>query len=768
MKPLYAATSEGHFVDRTVGKLTDLEKGTQVADALANGIEYLVLAAVFLVPILMLLGGLRSRKAVNILGGVAATAGVIWYRSIGDWDQRQNSILDKWQIPVGDWVEQITVWVDLNMKETLDVIKWPFHTMLKVVVDEWLLGLSWLTVCLAVLIAGWAFRGLKVGIGSFLGLTICGLLGEEYWKETARTIGFIAVAVILCVMIGIPVGVACGRMDGVWRIVRPILDAMQVVHSFVYMLPFVFFFGVGFVSATMVTMVFALPPLIRLTNLGIRQVPEDVVEAARAYGASERRVLTDVQLPLARAALMTGINQTLLLAISMLGIAAIMGAGGLGRLLYRAIANQDIALAGSGGLAFFIVAVVLDRLTQPDDADRGGLFSRITNAWKNTKTPELLLQKAEKPADPEIDTDNGEPAAAMYEPLGNNERKALGGAALGSIIVLVGIFLPWNSGAGHISAYARYADESLTNQSFNGLAASGGSWFGVIILFCVIALAASLYATAFASGQKSRWLGPDGAAIFSIAALLTAISSILGDPPSAASEFSRSSGIYVTLIGCMLMTASSVLWVWNAPMAARRPLASGIRWGRLFGVAFSGLLIVIAGYSGWTFDTRADSVIGPELQLQLDDIIMQAEEAEAVGDLALAGSLAAEFTALIAYAQRTGDVIHDGFEDEGAGLGWVALAIGLATLLVAIPASGLISRDEKFLYRWCSIVCGLGLGLLLLGIAWVATIARVAETNLVSGVGVLFIIFAGVASAGSVRGTLSEFDRKQVYEDVSS
>ena len=768
MKPLYAATSEGHFVDRAVGKLTDLEKGSQVADAVASGIEYLVLAAVFVVPILMLLGGLRTRKAVTILGGVAATAGVVWYRSVGDWDQRQNSILDKWQIPVGDWVEQITVWVDLNMKETLDVIKWPFHTMLKIVVDEWLLGLSWLTVCLAVLIAGWAFRGLKVGIGSFLGLTICGLLGEEYWKETARTLGFIAVAVILCVMIGIPVGVACGRVDGVWRIVRPVLDAMQVVHSFVYMLPFVFFFGVGFVSATMVTMVFALPPLIRLTNLGIRQVPEDVVEAARAYGASERRVLTDVQLPLARAALMTGINQTLLLAISMLGIAAIMGAGGLGRLLYRAIANQDIALAGSGGLAFFIVAVVLDRLTQPDDADRGGLFSRISSAWKNTKTPELLLQKAAESADSGIDTDDGDLVAAVYEPLGNRERTAVGGAALGSIIALVGIFLPWNSGSGHISAYARYADESLTNQSFNGLAASGGSWFGVMILLFVIALAASLYASVFTPGQKSRWLGPDGATIFSVAALVTAICSILADPPSVASEFSRSSGVYVTLIGCILMAAASVLWVWNAPMGARRPLASGIRWGRLFGVAFSGLLIVIAGYSGWTFDTRADSVIGPELQVQLDDIVMQAEAAEASGDLALAGSLAAEFTALIAYAQRTGDVIHDGFEDEGAGLGWVALAIGFFTLLVAVPASGLISRDEKFLYQWCSIVCGLGLGVLVLGIAWVGTIARVAETNLVSGVGALFIIFAGVTSAGSVRGTLSEFDRKQVYEDVTS
>ena len=758
------AESTGHFVDRAVGKVTDLETGDTVANALASAIEFVALIGVFAVPILIILGSARRRRGATAVGGAAGLVAVIWYRSIGDWDQRQNTVLDRWQIPVGDWVEQITVWVDLNMKETLDVIKWPFHTMLGIVVDDWLLGLSWMTVCLAALIAGWAFRGLQVGIGSFLGLTICGLLGEEYWKETARTIGFIAVAVILCVIIGIPTGVACGRIDGVWRIVRPVLDAMQVVHSFVYMLPFVFFFGVGFVSATMVTMVFALPPLIRLTNLGIRQVPEDVVEAARAYGASERRVLTDVQLPLARAALMTGINQTLLLAISMLGIAAIMGAGGLGRLLYRAIANQDIALAGSGGLAFFIVAVVLDRLTQPDDADGGGLFRRISAAWKNTKTPELLLSDSQNEdltdklrIDDEADQD------VEYEPLRSAERSGVAVAALGAVATLLGVLLPWNGGSGHISAYARYADESLTNQTFNGLAASGGSWFGILIVFCTLALAGSLYATVRSPGQRNRWLGPDGATVFSVAALVTAICSILASPPSAASEFSRSYGIYVTLIGCILMAAGSVLWVWNAPMGARRPLASGIRWGRLFGVSFAGLLIVIAGYSGWTFDTRADSVIGPELRVQLDDIVAKAEAAEDAGDLALAGSLAAEFTALIAYAQRTGDVIYDGYTDEGAGLGWVALIFGLVALAVAIPASGFLSRDELFLYKWCSIICGLGLGLFLMSVAWIGSISRVAETNLVAGVGALFLLFAGVTVAGSARATLSEFDRKQVY-----
>ena len=756
------AESTGHFVDRAVGKVTDLETGDKVADAVASAVEFVALIGVFAIPILFLLGSARRRRIAAAVGGGAALLGVLWYRSIGDWDQRQNTVLDKWQIPVGDWVEQITVWVDLNMKETLAVIKWPFQTMLEVVVDDWLLGLSWMTVCLAALIAGWAFRGLQVGIGSFLGLTICGLLGEEYWKETARTIGFIAVAVILCVIIGIPTGVACGRMDGVWRVVRPLLDAMQVVHSFVYMLPFVFFFGVGFVSATMVTMVFALPPLIRLTNLGIRQVPEDVVEAARAYGASERRVLTDVQLPLARAALMTGINQTLLLAISMLGIAAIMGAGGLGRLLYRSIANQDIALAGSGGLAFFIVAVVLDRLTQPDDSDKAGLFSRITAAWKNTRTPEALLPADTEKASASSESDQAT-EEAQYEPVRNKERLAMLGASAGAVIAAIGLFLPWNSGTGHVSAYGRFADNDLAGQSFNGLAASGGSWFGINILLCVLAVGGALYSTAWFAGQRNRWLGPDGATIFSVAGVVTALSATLANAPDSASGFQRSSGVYVALVGCLIMAAASVTWVWNAPMGARRPLSSGVNWGRMFGASFALLLIVMAGYSGWTFDTRADSVIGPELQIELDAITEQSKIAEEAGDLAKVGSLAAEFTALISYAQRTGDVIYDGYTDEGAGLGWLALFVGLLALLVAIPASGFFSQEELFLYKWCSVVCGLGLGLLLISVAWIASISRVAETNLVSGVGAVFLLFAGVTTAASARGTLSEFDRKQVY-----
>ena len=264
---------------------------------------------------------------------------------------------------------------------------------------------------------------------------------------------------------------------------------------------------------------------------------------------------------------MTGINQTLLLAISMLGIAAIMGAGGLGRLLYRAIANQDIALAGSGGLAFFIVAVVLDRLTQPDDGDRAGLLGRIGAAWKNTKTPELLLPDPESTSQIKPDEDE---VAPNYQPLQPREQLGMGGALLGVIVTIGGLLLPWNEGAGFVSSYARKLDQDLLGSTFNGFSASGGSWFGFMILLCTAVVGAAVYATARTPGQRNRWLGPDGAVVFSFSALVVALSALLTAVPDGVTTFSRSYGVYVTRFGCLLSAVSALLWVWNAPMGARR------------------------------------------------------------------------------------------------------------------------------------------------------------------------------------------------------
>ena len=379
-----------------------------------------------------------------------------------------NEVLDQFQIPVGAWADQAVDWIAVRLEWLLRIIEWPFDTLIGFLVDDILEPVSWVLIVLAFFVVGSITRNVKVGAFAAASVGLCAFLGNNYWLETARTVGFVGVAVLLCVIVGIPLGVACGRADGVWRVVRPVLDGMQVIHSFVYMLPFIFFFGIGEVSATMVTMVFALPPLVRLTNLGIRQVPEDVVEASRAYGAPERRVLLDVQLPLARPAIATGLNQTLLLAISMLGIAAIMGAGGLGRLLLRAITNQDIPKGMASGLAFFLVAVALDRLSQPEGAGSTSLLRRIRLAWAHRRrsrkrcwptdesrsllgipgTPTPSPASSQRSRQPSAPPFSWRRPAACSPPSRCSSR--------------------WNSGAGFISAYGRRADEELSGESFNG------------------------------------------------------------------------------------------------------------------------------------------------------------------------------------------------------------------------------------------------------------------------------------------------------------
>ena len=858
----------GHFLDRWIDTVTSPEAADRVVDWIQVGVEWLVLIALFGIPVLMILGGARGRRFGIGAGGLIGLLVVLWYRtrpkeivisgtsrhtqdgetfeclnaivdeegellecSSGLVSQvRQNTVLDQWSIPVGDWVEQVVFWVDNNLKKTLEVIEWPFDRLLKLIVDEWLLGMSWVTVSVAVFALGWALRGFQVGALSFVGLVICGLLGEDYWKETALTIGFIGVAVLLCVIVGIPVGVLCGRVDGAWKVVRPVMDAMQVVHSFVYMLPFIFFFGIGFVSATMVTMTFAIPPLIRLTNLGIRQVPEDVVEAARAYGAPERRVLFDVQLPLARPAIMTGLNQTLLLAISMLGIAAIMGAGGLGRLLYQGIQNQDIALGGSGGLAFFLVAVVLDRISQTD-ADSSNLFSRIGKAWSNRRTPERLLEEAQAAADEKIAKLAEEPEAPKEEflPAVGAERKAVIATGVGALVMLVSLLLPWSVDSGRISSYARSTDVDLRSEqcsgqwietglldplsvsegpeltcagdlgyasnSFNGVSASGGSWYGIFMAGLAAVVVWAAFNTLRRPGAGSRWLSADGAVVFSMAGLGSALAFLLAAPPDNVAIHSTGFGVWIAVAGGLVAVLGAVAWLWRAPMTARRPLTARVGWGRLLGCVFALLLLVMGGYSGWSFDTRLESVITPELQAELDAIRAEAQaksqeareadaaaaEAEAEGDSARAaelrsaatdakakeGALAADWTAVLARAERTGDVIHDGFEGSGAGLGIWTLIGGIAAVGLALPAIGVFGIDEGFRYRWSALVGGLGLAIAMVPLGWVATIVRVADTNFVSGVGAVFVLAAGGAIFATSRGTLSEFERNKVYGDIT-
>ena len=222
--------------------------------------------------------------------------------------------------------------------------------------------------------AYFAFKtnGVKFAIFSSLALISIDLV--DLWQEAMTTLAMIFTAVIFCMLIGIPLGIAASRSRLFETILRPILDIMQTIPSFVYLIPVVMLFGVGLVPGVVATIIFALPPIVRLTNLGIRQVGKGFKEAGASLGLDKFLILRKIEIPLAMKTIMAGVNQTLMLALSMVVIAALIGAGGLGLTVYVALGRLDIGGAVIGGTGIVILAIILDRITQkiiPQDDIKG-------------------------------------------------------------------------------------------------------------------------------------------------------------------------------------------------------------------------------------------------------------------------------------------------------------------------------------------------------------------------------------------------------------
>ena len=302
-------------------------------------------------------------------------------------------------LPVQDWINHGLDWVVLHFRPFFHALRGPVDALLGGVEA----ALQWppALVMIAVLaLLAWQLAGGVLGTAALVSLLVVAALG--IWPEAMVTLSLVLTSLLFCVVIGLPLGIWLARSERAQKWVRPLLDAMQTTPAFVYLVPVVMLFGIGNVPGVIVTIIFALPPVVRLTNLGIRQVRPDLVEAARAYGASPWQLLTKVQMPLAMPSIMAGINQSLMLSLSMVVIASMIAVGGLGLMVLRGIGRLDMGLATVGGLGIVVLAILLDRITQSM-----GTSARHGQAW-HTRGPLGLFQRLRNNGTPVSTTTHGD------------------------------------------------------------------------------------------------------------------------------------------------------------------------------------------------------------------------------------------------------------------------------------------------------------------------------------------------------------------------
>ena len=264
-------------------------------------------------------------------------------------------------IPLGEWIEKyVKDWL-FAQRPVFKKISVPIENTLDAM--DALFNLVPLPlVILFFVFAAFKTNGLKFALFTFASLVFIDLL--DVWEETMTTMAMIVTAVLFCCVIGIPVGILASRNNTFEMILRPVLDVMQTIPSFVYLIPVVMLFGVGLTPGVIAIIIFSIAPVVRLTNLGLRQVGKGVIDAGRALGCSKLVILYKIELPLALKTILAGVNQTLMLSLSMAVIAALIGAGGLGLTVYVGLGRLDIGQAFVGGLGIVLIAIIFDRITQ--------------------------------------------------------------------------------------------------------------------------------------------------------------------------------------------------------------------------------------------------------------------------------------------------------------------------------------------------------------------------------------------------------------------
>ena len=276
------------------------------------------------------------------------------------WDTGREFPIDYGR-EIGLHINEIIGWMQVNLNFIFSFIK---DALLKALIwlEDLMIWIPWPAFIVAVGVLGWRMAGARVGAFSVVSLLAIAVFG--LWESAMETVALIVVTVTLSIVIAVPFGVWASQNDRLDAILRPILDGMQTMPSFVYLVPAIAFFSLGNVPAVIATLIYAVPPAVRLTNLGIRQVSEETIEAATSFGATSTQLLLRVKIPLAIPTIMAGINQTTLMALAMVVIASLVGAGGLGEDVNRALGRIEPGNAFLAGLGIVFLAIIIDRITQ--------------------------------------------------------------------------------------------------------------------------------------------------------------------------------------------------------------------------------------------------------------------------------------------------------------------------------------------------------------------------------------------------------------------
>ncbi len=275
--------------------------------------------------------------------------------------------LTDFKIPMGRWANDFVDWLTDNgawffdwlshvLAAVIDGLLFVLQTPHPLFIVAAMTGLSW-----------WFRRSLSVALFTAAGLLL--IINQGYWDETTETLALVVAATAVCMAVGIPLGIAAARRTWIYEIMRPVLDLMQTIPTFVYLIPALILFGLGMVPGLIATVIFAIPAPIRLTRLGIVSTPEALTEAAVAFGATPGQVLRKVELPFAMPQIMAGLTQTIMLSLSMVVISALVGANGLGVPVVRALNTVNIARGFEAGLCIVILAIILDRMFRPASGD---------------------------------------------------------------------------------------------------------------------------------------------------------------------------------------------------------------------------------------------------------------------------------------------------------------------------------------------------------------------------------------------------------------